>query len=452
MKLAVVGTGYVGLVTGACFSEMGHDVVCVDIDEAKIKALQNGRIPIYEPGLEEMVAANVKQERLTFTTDIAASVDSSLFVFIAVGTPPQEDGTADLRHVLDVARSIGRCMNDFKIVVTKSTVPVGTAARVREVIQQQLTARNVSYEVDVVSNPEFLREGSAIDDFMNPDRVVIGCDDPRTLVLMKELYASFARDGRPVLTMSTSSAEMTKYAANSMLATKISFINEMAVLCEKVGANIEDVRMGIGADHRIGYQFINPGIGYGGSCFPKDVKALIRTANGAGHEPGLLHAVEEVNEKQKRLLFEKITTYYDGQLVGRCFGIWGLSFKPETDDVREAPSLVMIDALVTAGASVRAYDPKAMHEAERYLGRRDGVVYADSNYDALEGCDALVLITEWSLFRNPDFARIKGLLKEPVIFDGRNVYTPGVLAAFGFDYFSIGREPILSHSRQQGRA
>lgn len=449
MRLAVIGTGYVGLVTGACFSEMGHDVVCVDIDEAKIKSLQDGQIPIYEPGLEEMVQANVEQGRLSFTTDLADAVSKSLFLFIAVGTPPKEDGTADLKYVLGVARSIGQNMDGYRIVVTKSTVPVGTAAKVRQAILDELTARGVSYEVDVVSNPEFLREGSAIDDFMNPDRIVIGCDDPRTLVLMKELYASFARDGRPVLTMSTSSSEMTKYAANSMLATKISFINEVAALCEKVGADIEDVRLGIGADNRIGYQFISPGIGYGGSCFPKDVKALIRTAAEAGCEPALLRAVEHVNEHRKRSLFDKIMTYYNGDIAGRKFAMWGLSFKPETDDVREAPSLVMIEALTEAGASVHAYDPKAVKEAQRYLGKQCQVTYAESNYEALDGCDALILVTEWALFRNPDFTRIKALLKEPVIFDGRNIYSPALVRSFGFDYFSVGRLPVQGFSQDK---
>jgi len=452
MRLAVIGTGYVGLVTGACFSQMGHDVACVDVDESKIASLKSGKVPIYEPGLEEMVSANLCQGRLSFTTDLAAAAEQSLFLFIAVGTPPLEDGTADLRHVLDVARAIGQSITGYRIVVTKSTVPVGTAAKVLEVIREELAARRVSIEVDVVSNPEFLREGSAIDDFMNPDRVVIGCDDPRTLVLVKELYSSFARDGRPILTMGTSSAEMTKYAANCMLASKISFINEIACLCERVGANIEDVRMGIGADHRIGYQFIHPGIGYGGSCFPKDVKALVATASASGRPAILLEAVEQVNQQQKRVLFDRITEYYKAGLNGRRFALWGLSFKPETDDVREAPALVLIEALCDAGATVAAYDPKAIGETQRCLGPRTGLSYADSNYDALEGADALILVTEWALFRNPDFGRIKELLKEPVIFDGRNVYAPGILSAFGFDYFSVGRAPVLAYSGNKHRS
>lgn len=446
MKLAVVGTGYVGLVTGACFSEVGHDVVCVDIDEAKITALRKGIVPIYEPGLDDMVATNMQQGRLSFTTDIRAAVEASLFLFIAVGTPPLEDGTADLRHVLAVAKAVGEYMDGYKIVITKSTVPVGTAEKVRRTVQAELDARGVEHQFDVVSNPEFLREGCAIDDFMHPDRIIIGCDDPRTLVLMQELYATFARDGRPIITMGTTSSEMTKYAANSMLAAKISFINEIAGICEKVGADVDDVRRGIGADRRIGYQFINPGVGYGGSCFPKDVKALISTARGVSHAPVMLESIETVNERQKLSLVRKISDYYGGELRDRTFAVWGLSFKPETDDVREAPALVIIDALLKAGARVRAYDPKAMKEARRYLGEREGLAYAANNYEALEGCDALVLVTEWSFFLNPDFTRIKKMLKAPVIFDGRNVYSPELMKTFGFDYFAVGRRPVLAHS------
>jgi len=447
MKIAVIGTGYVGLVTGTCFSEVGHDVTCVDIDAAKIEALRFGRIPIYEPGLDEMVALNVEQGRLSFTTDLKAAIEKALFVFIAVGTPPLEDGTADLKHVLAAARSIGEFLNGYKIVVNKSTVPVGTAEKVRHTIEATLRERKVRFDFDVVSNPEFLREGCAVDDFMNPDRIVIGCGDCRTEVLMKELYASFIRDGHPVLTMDTTSSEMTKYAANAMLAMKISFINEIASICERVGANVEDVRNGIGADSRIGYQFIFPGIGYGGSCFPKDVQALVSTARSAGHEPRLLKSVEDVNQTQKLSLLRKIESYYNNDLTGKRFAMWGLSFKPETDDVREAPSLLLIDALLMAGAEVQAYDPKAAREAQRYLGPRAGVTYAEDSYCALDGCDALLIVTEWSYFKNPDFDRMKALLKAPVIFDGRNIYSTELVKMLGFDYHSIGRAPVLAHSQ-----
>jgi UDPglucose 6-dehydrogenase len=450
MKLAVVGTGYVGLVSGTCFSEMGHDVICVDIDEKKIVALRSGKIPIYEPGLEEMVKRNVTQGRLHFTTDLKSAIENSLFLFIAVGTPPREDGTADLKYVFAVAQSIGQHMNGYKIIVDKSTVPVGTADKVREQIRGELEKRGVKHTFDVISNPEFLREGAAIDDFMKPDRVVIGCDDVRTAVLAKELYASFARDGRPILTMATRSAEMTKYAANAMLATKISFINEMANICERVGADIGDVRNGIGSDRRIGYQFISPGIGYGGSCFPKDVKALMTAAQEHGYAGKMLESVDKLNETQKLRLVEKVSTYFRGELSGKTFCLWGLAFKPDTDDVREAPALYIIEALLKAGAKVRAYDPKAAHETQRALGARDGVVYLEGDYEAAAGCDALLLVTEWPAFHNPDFDRLKTLLKAPVIFDGRNVYTPEVMRIFGFDYMSIGRQPVFAHSKRGG--
>ncbi len=426
---------------------MGHDVTCVDIDEKKIANLNAGKIPIYEPGLEEMVASNVAQGRLRFTTDLKEAVGSALFAFIAVGTPPTEDGTADLQYVLAVARSIGQTMEGYKIIVTKSTVPVGTAAKVRKAAQEALDERGAGLEFDVVSNPEFLREGSAIDDFMQPDRIVIGCDDPRALALMQELYASFSRDGRPILTMDTTSSEMTKYAANSMLAAKISFINEVATICEHVGADVEMVRRGIGADNRIGYQFIYPGIGYGGSCFPKDVKALISTAKSVGYTPSLLDSIETVNEAQKRRMVERIMSYYENDVAGKSFAMWGLAFKPETDDTREAPSLVIIDALLSAGATVKAYDPKAMTEVQHYLGEREGLTYVENEYDALEGSDALLLVTEWSFFRNPDFECIKGLLNRPVIFDGRNIYSIELMKMFGFDYYAIGREPVLAFSK-----
>ncbi|HIJ64892.1 MAG TPA: UDP-glucose/GDP-mannose dehydrogenase family protein [Candidatus Hydrogenedentes bacterium] len=449
MKIAVIGTGYVGLVTGTCFSEMGHDVTCVDVDAEKVRALQEGRVPIYEPGLDQMVARNAAQGRLAFTTDLKAAIEKALLVFIAVGTPSKDDGTADLQYVLDVATAIGAFMNGYKIVVNKSTVPVGTAALVQQTIKAALDKRNASHEFDVVSNPEFLREGSAIDDFMNPDRVVIGCDDPRTEVLVRQLYASFARDDRPIVAMRTASAEMTKYAANSMLAMKISFINEIANICERVGADIEDVRRGIASDKRIGYHFINPGVGYGGSCFPKDVKALARKARSVDYVPRLLDAIEDVNQDQKRVLLAKLRAYYDGALEGKRFALWGLAFKPETDDVREAPALTMIEELLAEGATVAAYDPEAAEETRRCLGARQGIEYADNNYAALEGCHALLLVTEWPLFLNPDFDRIKDLLAAPVIFDGRNVYSPDVMRMFGFDYFPVGRKPVLAYS--QGR-
>lgn len=444
MKLAVVGTGYVGLVSGTCFAEMGHDVICVDIDEKKVTALRAGQIPIYEPGLEEMVMRNVQDGRLHFTTDIKSAVEQSLFLFVAVGTPPREDGTADLKYVLAVAESIGKNINGFKIIVDKSTVPVGTADKVRGVIQGELDKRGVAHTFDVISNPEFLREGAAIDDFMHPDRVVIGCDDVRTAVLAKELYASFARDGRPILTMSTKSAEMTKYAANAMLATKISFINEISNICERVGADVADVRMGIGSDKRIGYSFISPGIGYGGSCFPKDVKALMTAAQEHGYPGKLLKAVDDLNEVQKLRLVEKLTTYYRGELSGKCFALWGLAFKPETDDVREAPALYIIDALTKAGATCKVYDPKAMHETQKALGTREGVTYVESDYEAIDGADALLLITEWHAFHNPDFDRLKQLLKAPVIFDGRNIYSPELMRMYGFDYIPMGRHPVFA--------
>jgi len=451
MRIAVIGTGYVGLVTGTCFSEVGHDVTCVDIDTAKIEALRFGRIPIYEPGLDEMVALNVEQGRLSFTTDIKSAVERALFVFIAVGTPPLEDGTADLKYVLAAAKSIGEHLNGYKIIVNKSTVPVGTAGKVFNTVQAALTERKVHFDFDVVSNPEFLREGCAIDDFMHPDRIVIGSSDCRTDVLMKELYSSFVRDGRPVLSMDTTSAEMTKYAANAMLAMKISFINEIATICERVGADVENVRNGIGADSRIGYQFIFPGIGYGGSCFPKDVQALVSTARSAEYEPQILNAVEAVNQNQKMSLVRKMIAYYDGDLSGRQFAVWGLSFKPETDDVREAPSLLILDALLSAGATVRAYDPKATRETQRYLGPREGLTYVDDSYTALQDSDALLLVTEWSYFKNPDFDRMKALMRAPVIFDGRNLFSPDLMKILGFDYHSIGREPVLACTQGRGQ-
>lgn len=448
MKVAIMGTGYVGLVSGACFAELGHDVICVDVDEKKINALKAGEIPIYEPGLEEMVLANVEQGRLRFTTNAKQAIRESLLVFVAVGTPPMEDGTADLKYVLSVAREVGRHINGYKIVVDKSTVPVGTADKVRAAVREEMAANGLSHEFDVVSNPEFLKEGAAIEDFMNPDRVVIGCENVRVKVLMEELYASFARNGRPIITMSTRSAEMTKYAANAMLATKISFMNEIAQICEKVGANVDDVRNGIGSDRRIGYRFIFPGIGYGGSCFPKDVKALIQTAREAGADAQLLPTVDAVNERQKLSLVHKMMLYYKGDLKGKTFALWGMAFKPETDDVREAPALIMAQQLIAAGAKIQAYDPKAEEQARLYMGDPPEVTYFANYYDACEGCDALILATEWAFFRNPDYERLRQHLVAPVLFDGRNVYNPRVMEAMGFDYFSIGRDPVFAYSQR----
>ncbi len=431
MRIAVIGTGYVGLVAGTCFAETGNDVICVDKDEAKIRALHEGRIPIYEPGLEELVKRNVAEGRLTFTTDTEDAVKRSLVCFIAVGTPPDEDGSSDLRAVLAVARAIGRAMNGFKVVVDKSTVPVGTAGKVAEAIRSE-----TDHPFDVVSNPEFLKEGAAIDDFLKPDRVVIGCNDPRTAEIMKELYAPFVRTGNPILVMDVASAEMTKYAANAMLATRISFMNEIAELCERLGANVNDVRKGIGLDSRIGASFLFAGIGYGGSCFPKDVKALVRTAQSVGYGLKVLQAVEDVNEHQKHWVLRKVESQFGADLTGRTFGVWGLSFKPRTDDMREAPAIVVVNGLLERGAAVRVSDPVALHEARRHFG--DRVTYCEHHYEALDGADALVLCTEWNQFRNPDFDRVRSLLKQPVVFDGRNIYCANRLPEKGFTYFGVG--------------
>lgn len=443
MKISIFGSGYVGLVTGACLAEVGNDVLCVDVDEAKIEGLRQGRIPIFEPGLEEIVRKNLASGRLAFTTDAAGAVDHGLFQFIAVGTPPDEDGSADLQHVLAVARSIGRHMDEYRIVVNKSTVPVGTADRVRIAVQEELDARGRRTEFDVVSNPEFLKEGAAVDDFMRPDRIIIGTDNPRTAELLRALYAPFNRSHERVVRMDVRSAELTKYAANAMLATKISFMNELATLAERLGADIEQVRVGIGSDPRIGYHFIYPGAGYGGSCFPKDVKALERTARDAGYEAELLRSVEAVNERQKARIFAKIQQHYDGRLAGRVIALWGLAFKPNTDDMREAPSRTLMEALWAAGATVRAYDPAACAECARLYPGRSGLVLCDSPDEALDGADALVLMTEWNAFRSPDFAALRRALREPVIFDGRNLYDPEILAQEGFAYYSIGREPVV---------
>lgn len=436
MKVAIVGSGYVGLVTGTCFAEVGIDVVCVDIDKKKIDNLNQGIIPIYEPGLEEMVHRNVKKGRLTFTTSLKDALVDCEVVFSAVGTPPDEDGSADLQYVISVARDCGKYMNDYLLIVTKSTVPVGTAEKVRTALREELEKRGANIEFDVASNPEFLKEGAAVDDFLKPDRIVVGCDSPRAEELMKALYKPFTLNGHPVIFMDIVSAEMTKYAANSMLATKISFMNDIANLCEIVGADINMVRKGIGSDTRIGNKFIYPGAGYGGSCFPKDVKALIHTAEDNGYPLRVLKAVEAVNDDQKQVMFNKINKYFKGNLKGKTVGLWGLSFKPQTDDMREAPSLVVIKKLLEAGAKVRAYDPVAMHETKRILG--DKIEYAADQYDALIDADCLLMITEWPEFKFPNFNVIKKLLKTPVIFDGRNIYDRAEIKKKEFDYFCIG--------------
>lgn len=436
MKICVVGTGYVGLVTGTCFAETGNDVVCVDIDKAKIEALKRGVIPIYEPGLEELVRRNFKEGRLSFTTNLAEGVKRSLICFIAVGTPPGEDGSADLKHVLNVARSIGMLIDSYKIIVNKSTVPVGTADKVREVIQNCLREQNMDTEFDVVSNPEFLKEGTAIDDSMKPERIVIGADNVRTSEIMKELYEPFVRTGKPVLVMDIKSAEMTKYAANAMLATKISFINAIANLCEVVGANIEHVRKGIGTDSRIGQQFLFPGVGYGGSCFPKDVQALIRIGKDAGYNLDILEAVEKVNGYQKNVIIGKILRHLK-ELKGKKIAVWGLSFKPKTDDVREAPSITIISGLLEKGASISVYDPVAMKRFKQIF--KGKIEYCKNNYDCLKDAHALVIVTEWNEFREPDFEKMKSLMKSHVIFDGRNIYNPLTLKRAGFVYYGIGK-------------
>ena len=437
MKVSVFGSGYVGLVAGACFAESGNDVICVDIDEEKIEGLNNGVIPIYEPGLEEMIKRNVRQRRLSFSTNLEESIKKSLFIFIAVGTPQDQDGSADLQYVLSVAKTIGTQMDDYKIIVDKSTVPVGTADKVKETVNQALQSREIDIEFDVVSNPEFLKEGVAINDFMKPDRVVIGTDNPRTAVLMKELYSPFMRSRDRLLIMDIKSAEMTKYAANSMLATKISFMNEIARLCEKVGANVDHVRNGIGSDERIGQKFLFPGIGYGGSCFPKDVQALMRTGMQNDCQMELLSSVEKVNNQQKLYLLNIIKKVYNNDLSDRVFGVWGLSFKPQTDDMREAPSRVILDGLLSTGAKVVANDPAAIEEARKIWG--DSIEFKDYYYDVLEGLDALLILTEWNDYRRPDFERMKSLMKHPVIFDGRNVYNSQKMDQAGFEYYSIGR-------------
>ncbi|MCK9381978.1 MAG: UDP-glucose/GDP-mannose dehydrogenase family protein [Sulfuritalea sp.] len=439
MKITVIGTGYVGLVSGTCLADVGNDVLCLDLDAAKIRTLNEGGIPIYEPGLEAMVRKNEAAGRLRFTTDIEAAVAHGVLQFIAVGTPPDEDGSADLQYVVAAARNVGRYMSGYKVVVDKSTVPVGTADRVRAAIAEELQARGAKVDFSVVSNPEFLKEGAAVDDFMKPDRIVVGADDARAIELMRELYAPFQRNHERLIVMDVKSAELTKYAANAMLATRISFMNELANLAEKLGADIELVRKGIGSDPRIGFQFLYPGVGYGGSCFPKDVQALIRTAQEAGQELQVLQAVEAANEAQKGVLGQKITTRLGKDLSGKTFALWGLAFKPNTDDMREAPSLVLIADLLACGAAIRAYDPVAAHEAQRILGQDARISYAATPMEALDGADALAIVTEWKEFRSPDFDAIKAKLKTPVIFDGRNLYDPAIPRKAGLEYFAIGR-------------
>jgi len=435
MRVSVVGTGYVGLVVAACLSESGNNVIGVDILTEKIDRLNSGEIPIYEPGLRELVRRNMDEERLSFTTDIKAAVEKTRIIFIAVGTPPGEDGSADMSHVLSVAESIGRFMNEKKIVVLKSTVPVGTNEKVTKTISA-LT----NHPVGVVSNPEFLKEGAALDDFLKPDRVVIGTDDPEVAETMKELYAPFVRTGNPILVMDPPSAELTKYAANALLASRISFMNEMSRICEKVGANITQIRRAIGSDRRIGHAFLFAGVGYGGSCFPKDIRALLQTAKELDVELPLIGATEQVNEVQKLVLLPKIKEYFGGELDGITLAVWGLAFKPRTDDMREAPSLALIREVIGAGAKVRVFDPEAIGEARKVLADySDHITYCDKSYEACEGSDGLVLVTEWNEFRNPDFERVRSLLSRPVVFDGRNIYNPGLLRELGFNYFGVGR-------------
>jgi len=444
MKIAVIGSGYVGLVTGTCLAESGNDVICMDIDERKIQLLKSGMVPIYEPGLEELVRRNSAHGRLLFTTDMANAVRNSTIIFIAVGTPPGEDGSADLKYVLNAAKEIGKYMNGYKVIINKSTVPVGTADKVRTVVRSK-----TKFKFDVVSNPEFLKEGAAIDDFMRPDRVVIGTDSAKAATIMQELYAPFVRTGKPILIMDIKSSEMTKYAANALLATKISFINEMAVICSSLGADIDSVRKGIGFDRRIGFEFLFPGVGYGGSCFPKDVKALAQTAKEHNVDAKVLKSVEAVNERQKLFLAERIIRHFQASdakkgikpkkqpLAGRTIAVWGLSFKPRTDDMREAPSIVIINTILRAGARVKAHDPVAMNEARKIFGQR--IEYSSDGYDALREADALAVVTEWNEFRTPDFQKMLKLLKRPLIFDGRNIYNQEELRKLGFTYYGIGR-------------
>jgi UDPglucose 6-dehydrogenase len=431
MKIAVVGTGYVGLVAGACLAETGNDVICVDKDAAKVRTLRKGRMPIFEPGLEELVRRNVAEKRLSFTTLLPKAVRASSVIFIAVGTPQGEDGAADLQHVLDVAREIAQAMNGFKVIVDKSTVPVGTAQKVREIVRRETT-----HPFSVVSNPEFLKQGAAVDDFLKPDRVVIGTEDEKGGEIMRQLYAPFTRTGAPIMLMDTASAELSKYAANALLATKISFMNEMANVCERVGADVDEVRRAVGSDRRIGTSFLFPGVGYGGSCFPKDVKAIVKFSADKGYDFEILKAVERVNQRQKSALAARMEQHF-GSLAGRTIAVWGLAFKPRTDDMREAPAIVLIERLLAAGARVQAFDPAAMPVAKRLFG--SSVTLAPRSYAALAGADALALVTEWNEFREPDFAKMRKLMKSPVVFDGRNIYSRELMRANGFTYYSIGR-------------
>ena len=439
MKVSVIGTGYVGLVTGTCLAEVGNDVLCLDVDANKINILKQGGIPIYEPGLEAMVKRNVEAGRLRFTTDVAESAKHGVIQFIAVGTPPDEDGSADLQYVVAAARAIGQNMEEYKVIVDKSTVPVGTADKVRAAVQEELARRGEKLEFSVSSNPEFLKEGAAVDDFMRPDRIVLGANDERAVQLMRSLYAPFNRNHDRLIVMDVKSAELTKYAANAMLATRISFMNELALLAEKMGADIEHVRNGIGSDPRIGYHFLYAGCGYGGSCFPKDVQALQRTAKEYGSDLKILNAVEVVNNRQKEVLLDKITAKFGSDLAGKNIALWGLAFKPNTDDMRDAPSRVLIKGLWARGATVTAYDPVAMHETTRIFGNDPRLKLVDTPMAALEGADALVIVTEWQVFRAPDFDAIKAKLKQPVIFDGRNLYEPQDMRDQGIEYFAIGR-------------
>ena len=439
MRLTIFGSGYVGLVTGACLAEVGNNVLCVDVDERKIEMLKRGESPIYEVGLDDLIRKNLAAGRLNFTTDAVEGVRHGLFQFIAVGTPPDEDGSADLKYVLAVAEAIGKSISEYRVVVTKSTVPVGTADKVRAKIASTLQARNAQAEFDVVSNPEFLKEGAAINDFMKPDRIVVGTDNPRTAELLKALYDPFTRNRERMIVMDVRSSELTKYAANAMLATKISFMNELANLAERMGADIEKVRQGIGSDPRIGYHFIDPGMGYGGSCFPKDVQALSRSASDHKFSAELLNAVEAVNRRQKGVLFEKIRNFFGGDLAGKTLAVWGLAFKPNTDDMREAPSRTLLESLWAAGAKVRAYDPVAAEETHRIYGDRKDLALVGSAVEALQGADALAIVTEWQEFRSPDFELIASQLQQPVIFDGRNLYDPAFVKRFGLKYYAIGR-------------
>lgn len=441
LRLTVIGTGYVGLVAGTCFADCGNDVLCVDTDQSKVEALRRGEIPIYEPGLEELVKRNHQEGRLFFTTDVAQAIEHAQVVFIAVGTPPSEDGSADLTNVLSVARVIGQHMRERKIIVIKSTVPPGTSVKVAEAIR-----KGTALEFAVISNPEFLKEGAAIDDFNRPDRILLGGSDHEALEVMKDLYAPFVRTGNPILVMDNVTAELSKYAANAMLATRISFMNEIANVCEKVGADVGIVREAIGLDQRIGHHFLFPGAGYGGSCFPKDVHALIHQGQGLGLPMSVLAAVEDVNRNQKAKLFETFNAHYHGQIRGKRIAVWGLAFKPRTDDMREAPSVTLIEKLLGGGCSVCTYDPEAMHTARSLFG--DKIEYAQGNYQACQGADALLVVTEWNEFRRPDFERIRDLMRSPVVMDGRNLYNPARMAALGFTYYSIGRPPVIQEEHR----